>query len=157
MIQRRLAAAFRRVRALDRTQRVVLAQALVLTPIVDRSLRRRGTMSTISALDRRAGATARSTTAAEAIRLVTPVEMVGGHRSMGAACLTRSIVGWFVLRRRGIHSDIVIGARLPADSGELDAHAWLEYASTVINDAPDIRARYGTLGSITHLSTTGSG
>lgn len=48
-------------------------------------------------------------------------------------CLERSLVLWWLLRRRGIAADLRIGAR--KDSDRFEAHAWVEFDSQVLNDA----------------------
>lgn len=48
-------------------------------------------------------------------------------------CLEQSLVLWWLLRRRGIASELRIGAR--KDSDRFEAHAWVEYGSQVLNDA----------------------
>ena len=57
-----------------------------------------------------------------------------------ANCLTRSLLLGWLLRRRGVCSDLRIGVRL--DQGELQAHAWVEYEGEPINDAVDIAQRF---------------
>jgi len=60
-------------------------------------------------------------------------------------CLGRSLVLWFLLRRRGIDAELVIGAGTPR-GGELPAHAWVEVAGEPVNDAFDVRERFGSFG-----------
>ena len=55
-------------------------------------------------------------------------------------CLTRSLLLRWLLRRRGIASDLRIGVQLV--QGRLDAHAWVEYEGVPINDAPDVAQRF---------------
>jgi len=55
-------------------------------------------------------------------------------------CLTRSLLLRWLLRRRGIASDLRIGVQLV--QGRLDAHAWVEVAGVPINDAPDVGQRF---------------
>ena len=50
---------------------------------------------------------------------------------------------WFLLRRRGIDAELVIGAAAP-HAGELPAHAWVEAAGEPLNEAPDVRERFGS-------------
>jgi hypothetical protein len=68
---------------------------------------------------------------------------VAGRQIVGARCLGRSLVLWFLLRRRGIDAELVIGAEAPRN-GSLPAHAWVEVSGEPVNDAPDVRARYGS-------------
>jgi hypothetical protein len=49
-----------------------------------------------------------------------------------AACLQRSVVATWLLRRHGFAAEMVIGCRpLPFES-----HAWVEVAGRVVNDLP---------------------
>jgi hypothetical protein len=53
-------------------------------------------------------------------------------------CLQRSAAVASLLRRHGIHAQLVIGAeRLP-----LKAHAWVEVDGKVINDKPEVQSNY---------------
>lgn len=53
-------------------------------------------------------------------------------------CLQRSAVAVSLLRRHGIHAEMVIGAqRLP-----LKAHAWVEVDNRVVNDKPEVQTDY---------------
>lgn len=58
-------------------------------------------------------------------------------------CLPRSLVLWHMLCRHGMPAEIRIGVR-KADN-DFVAHAWVEYAGRVINDAPDIADRFAPL------------
>jgi hypothetical protein len=57
-------------------------------------------------------------------------------------CLTRSLLLRWLLRRRGIASELRIGVQLV--QGQLDAHAWVEFEGVPINDAPDVAQRFAT-------------
>ena len=61
------------------------------------------------------------------------VNAAANHSPIRAACLTRSLTLWWLLRRRGIAGDLRIG--VSNDTGEFEAHAWVEYEGTVINDS----------------------
>jgi hypothetical protein len=53
-------------------------------------------------------------------------------------CLQRSSVAVRLLRRYGIHAEMVIGAqRLP-----LKAHAWVEVDGRVVNDKAEVQTNY---------------
>lgn len=47
-------------------------------------------------------------------------------------CLVQSLALLEMLRRRGIHAELRVGAR--HESGAFEAHAWVEFAGTVLND-----------------------
>ena len=63
-------------------------------------------------------------------------------------CLLRSLtLGWF-LGRRGICFELRIGVpggkpvSSPTGNPDFTAHAWVEYAGTVLNDKPDIASEF---------------
>lgn len=58
-----------------------------------------------------------------------------------AACLQRSAVTTWLLRRHGIHAELVIGYRpVPFES-----HAWVEVAGSVVNDRPQYQKFFAVL------------
>jgi len=75
-------------------------------------------------------------TADELPRLGKLVNSAAHHALGPANCLTRSLYLWWLLRRRGIDSQLRIGVRL--NEGALDAHAWVEHTGIPINDRPDV-------------------
>ena len=74
--------------------------------------------------------------------LADAVSLVAGRSLVGARCLGRSLAVWFLLRRRGIDAELVIGVQMPHE-GELPAHAWVEVAGQPVNDEADVRERFG--------------
>lgn len=62
------------------------------------------------------------------------------HAPFATTCLQRSLALWWLLRRRGIASELRIGVT-KAD-GEFRAHAWLERDGAVINDDVDVGGRF---------------
>jgi hypothetical protein len=58
-----------------------------------------------------------------------------------AACLQRSVVATRLLRRHGVHADLVIGYRaIPFES-----HAWVEVDGRVVNDRPQYQKFFAVL------------
>jgi transglutaminase superfamily protein len=58
-----------------------------------------------------------------------------------AACLQRSAVATWLLRRQGIHAELVIGYRpIPFES-----HAWVEVNGLVVNDRPQYKKVFSVL------------
>jgi hypothetical protein len=49
----------------------------------------------------------------------------------GTNCLEQSLVLWWLLRRRGVAADLLIGAR--KDANRFEAHAWVEFRGAVLN------------------------
>lgn len=55
-------------------------------------------------------------------------------------CLERSLVLWWLLRREGIDAELHVGAR--KSELRFEAHAWVELAGVVLNDAADVHSHY---------------
>lgn len=127
-----------RLRSLSAAQWRVLLQSLVLVPMVELSLKKRGFNRTAAPLVKRSKRDARPATAQEARLIADAVAIVAGRRGVGAKCLGRSLVLWFLLRRRGIDAELVIGAAASVD-GVLPAHAWVEVQGEPVNDRTDVR------------------
>jgi Transglutaminase-like superfamily len=51
------------------------------------------------------------------------------------SCLAQSLVLWWLLRQRGLVSELRVGVR--KRGGQLQAHAWVEYRDLVLNDRGD--------------------
>ncbi len=61
-----------------------------------------------------------------------------------AACLQRSVVATWMLRRHGIAAEMVIGCRpLPFES-----HAWVEVEGRVVNDLPQYQRAFIVLNRV---------
>jgi len=75
--------------------------------------------------------------AREAARLVNAIACrIPGRPN----CLTRSVTLWWILRRRAVDSTLRIGVRTAG--GQFEAHAWVELAGLVLNDAADVAQRF---------------
>ncbi len=57
-----------------------------------------------------------------------------------ANCLPRSLLLGWLLRRRGVASQLRIGVKM--NNGSLTAHAWVEYAGIPINDQPNVGEQF---------------
>lgn len=71
------------------------------------------------------------------------VSIAARHGVYKATCLRRSLLTWWLLRREGIPGKICFGVRM--SEGRLEAHAWVEYNGSVVNDSATIRAQYQPL------------
>jgi hypothetical protein len=132
-----------RLSALNGEQWVVVLSSLFLVPATQASLHIRGfsrTAMTLARLSRRSPVPYDPEGARE---YAEAVNLVAGQAVVGARCLGRSLALWFILRRRGIDAELVIGADAP-QRGELEAHAWVEVAGVPVNDVPDVRERFGS-------------
>jgi hypothetical protein len=57
------------------------------------------------------------------------------HLPVQTNCLDRAFTLWFLLRKRGIASELRIGGR--KNAGQFEAHAWVELSGTVFDDLAD--------------------
>jgi hypothetical protein len=138
-----LARRWRRLRSLDLDQWRTLLVSLVLLPAIQLALRVRGFTWTARVLAARSDAPARPPDGTYARRAAEAVAIVGGRRLVGARCLGRSLLLWFLLRRRGTDAELVIGADA-VQAGSLPAHAWVEVDGVPVNDVPEVRQRFGS-------------
>lgn len=132
-----------RLGSLSAAQGRVAIASLLLLPVVERSLRRRGFVDTAAALAARSAGPGRVGSAAEAASVAEAVDLVAARRRLGVRCLGRSLVLWFLLRREGIDAELVLGAAPPAGTGPLPAHAWVEVAGAALNEAAGVPERFG--------------
>jgi len=56
------------------------------------------------------------------------------------ACLTRSLALWWVLRSRGIDSQLRVGVARRGQ--EILAHAWVAYGEVILNESPEVTDHY---------------
>jgi hypothetical protein len=140
--------------SLSRSEWLVLLEALVVLPALAVLLRLAGLRRTQALLLRvapvagpgpgsgPAGADDRDPPGvrARARRVARMVRAAAAHGPYRANCLKQSLTLWWLLRRRGIASDLRIGVQ-KSTSG-LEAHAWVEHSGVVLNDRDDVHQRY---------------
>jgi hypothetical protein len=68
------------------------------------------------------------------------VEAAGRYGPYRAKCLPESLTLWWLLRRQGIESQIRFGAR--KNDRRMEAHAWVEFEGTPLNDSRDVSERF---------------
>ena len=89
---------------------------------------------------------------ADARKIVRIQEAVLRHLTWHANCLERSLALWWQLGRRGIESDLRIGAR--KEGGRFEAHAWVELGNAVLNDSGETHVHFAPFdGSILTTET----
>jgi hypothetical protein len=120
-------------------EQVLLVQAASMLLLVDWSLKRFGLRHTYHWLQRCVKPRPISVSIA---RLGRIVEM-GANNTIGAdgTCLRRSLVLWWLLANADVHSELYVG--FAKHEEELVGHAWVEVNKHAINDAMDVRLRYG--------------
>ncbi len=130
-------------------ERLLLAQAAILIPLISIGLHVLGWqrlmrwLEWLSRSERKALPTEQPLGVAR--RTAYLINIAAGRRFFRATCLQRSVVLWWVLRREGIETQLVLGAH--KTQGKLHAHAWVEYEGEVLNDRPDVRERYAVFES----------
>ena len=138
--------AWQRWTDLSRRERLTFVQALFLLPLAGLVLRFGRYQSVLSKLQKMTPLRERRSTVdplLEAQRTAVLVNSAVRRGFYDATCLRRSLVLWWLLRRRGIESRLRIGARIEGDM--FSAHAWVEYQDIVLNDSPDVRKRFATM------------
>jgi hypothetical protein len=131
--------------SLTADDRLILLQAVVLPGLVWTGFRTVGVPRTQAVL-RRWGLGARAQrlpdsdarlrihSARRAQRIIRRRLGIGGN------CLVRSLTLWAILMRRGVATDLRIGFRKRDE--KIQGHAWLEYASSPINETLDEARSY---------------
>ncbi|MEY2400404.1 MAG: hypothetical protein QOJ08_515 [Ilumatobacteraceae bacterium] len=130
-----------RIRSLNAAQWRVVAISVVMLAPIQLMLKSRGLKRTAAILaarsDRPLGVADRGT----ATSMAEAVSLVAGRKVVGALCLGRSLLLWYLLRRRGMDAELVVGAKSPVDDQWM-AHAWVELDSRPVNDIADVREQY---------------
>jgi hypothetical protein len=123
--------------ALAPADRRLFLQAAIAVPLVRTALRVVGFRRCQAALNRLTPVRVRPAAAPPVLddvtRLARLVRAAAHHGVVDRNCLTESMAIWWLLRRCGLESDIRIGVRID-DDGRLDAHAWVEWAGTALDE-----------------------
>jgi Transglutaminase-like superfamily len=125
----------------------VVVTSLVLLPFIQLMLRARGLKRSAIFLAARSDRPAGELDIAAATSMADAVSIVAGRKMVGALCLGRSLLLWFLLRRRGMDAVLVVGTDV-ATGDDWQAHAWVELDSIPVNDTADVRTRYGSFGLV---------
>ena len=157
---------FGKLQRLSADERRLLTQALVLLPLtffgvyslgVSRWLRfltqlaSLGTTSNHSNTRNGGLASERNLALADAAtteqaRAIARIVKIAAEKGIyQAKCLQQTLVLWCLLRRNQIESEIRFGAR--KESGELQAHAWVEVGGTALNEEIDVCLHFSPLGT----------
>jgi Transglutaminase-like superfamily len=130
--------------SLSARERGIFFRAFILLLLVTTGLKTIGFRRTQAWLGlKTSGAFAASAerTRAEVWRTADLVRAARKWHIVRSTCLSCSLVLWRLLLRQGIDSDVRIGVRRGM-SGEVEAHAWIEWNGEVLNDCADIAAHY---------------
>lgn len=141
---------WRRFWRLSGLERGVLLRALLLLPLTTVALRLLGfrrwqaTLARLAPVAETAGAGLSEASIERAQCVARMVQAASREGPSRGNCLERSVVLWWLLRRQGIAGELRIGARKQA--GRFEAHAWVEFAGGVLNDAEDVHQQYAPFG-----------
>lgn len=120
------------------------AQALLpLTALALRLVgfgRWQATLARLAPIDQRAFTGMGERSIDRALDTARMVQAASRYSSRRGTCLEQSLVLWWLLRRQGICSSLRIGVRKRAS--ELEAHAWVELGSVVLNDSGEVHQHY---------------
>jgi hypothetical protein len=132
---------------LPRAERRAVVAAAMLVPVAHLLVRVCGYRRVMSVAERtaarwpaRQGALA-DPAVIDQLRLATA--RVQRYSPLPGNCLSRSLVLWWQLRRRGLAPALRLGASLAG--GVFAAHAWVEHEGRVLNDTADVAGRYAPL------------
>jgi hypothetical protein len=130
--------------SLNARERGIFLRALILPLLVTTSLKTIGfrrTQAWLALKTDGAFPASAERTRAEVWRTADLVRAARKWHIVRSTCLSYSLVLWRLLRGQGIDSDVRIGVRR-GTSGEVEAHAWIEWNGEVLNDCADVAAHY---------------
>jgi len=138
-------AKLRRFSALPRAAKRDFVQAALLMPLIRVSLRLRGFRATQESLQSRVGGGAaglsEASAADETKQVCRMVVAAARYSPISSTCLERSLTLWWLLARRGIATQLRIGARKSGD--KFEAHAWVERNGEAIGEPEGTHLHYG--------------
>ena len=137
--------AFQRYKALDSEARKLFWQATILLAVAAVSLRLRGFRGTKESLQRKLARQrsepSRPGGQEAALEMTCRMVKAGAQYGLGhPTCLEQSLVLWYLLQSRRIPARFRIGVRKAA--GKFEAHAWVEYEGTRLNQAEELHQHY---------------
>lgn len=136
-------------RALSHAEQRTLLAAATWMPVFWLGLRVLGLPRFQARLERARKPICSAITLPEVQALGELVNIAARHTLGSRTCLTRSLLLGWLLRRRGVESQLRIGVRLRG--GALDAHAWVECEGVPVNDSPDVSAQFASFGDLIPL------
>jgi hypothetical protein len=83
------------------------------------------------AIRKKANAPAPEVSTREIANVVRMEEAAARNLFIDTNCLEQSLVLWWLLQKRGVAADLLIGAR--KDANRFEAHAWVEFAGAALN------------------------
>jgi hypothetical protein len=128
--------------SLTAAQKGTLAKCALLLPVIWVRLRMQGLAQVQARLNAARVIGEGAMSVGEVKALAELVNAAARVHPFPATCLTRSLMLVWLLHRRGIRSELRLGARIA--EGKLDGHAWVEYAGVPVNDDPQVAGSFST-------------
>jgi hypothetical protein len=137
-------------RSLAPWERRLLVQLIMLLPLVGLGVRLVGYRRTRTLLERLVRLSGSAHPVAPpsdlAGRIARLVAIAAHHGPYAATCLRQALALWWLLARRGIHSDLFFGVR--RDQFGVQAHAWLELNGKALSQYGDNTPDYTPLSVV---------
>lgn len=140
----------KKLQALSAAERKILLPSLLLLPVIALSLKLKGFNMTQAFLSKHIPAKRKSflpeNEELEIAQSTTRMLSIAAHNGpYKASCLERSLAAWWLLQRKGIHTELKIGVNKKAKS--FAAHAWLEYPGNALAEKADIEDCFSAFDS----------
>lgn len=134
---------WQRWRRLPRNERAATISAALLIPVFAVAVRLTSLPRVLRWIGCRVDVRRRPDPGAAIDAMARSIERAAVHSLLPGACLSRSLALMYLLARRGITTELRLGARI--SGGGLDAHAWIEHDGVALNDPAGLRAKYAVL------------
>ena len=137
---------FKQLKQLSLLQWWIILVALLSLPMIALSLSLSGFKQTKNRMSRfiptsMNNISAREQDLSRAKLISCAVAIAGNHCIYHANCLKQSLLLWWLLARRGIPTELKLGApNLPQET--FSAHAWVEYNGEALDDFSDLHHQY---------------
>jgi hypothetical protein len=141
--------ALNKLNQLSKPERRLLYRSVLFLPIIDLGLRLMGYASLRRKLEKLpiSDCIGRFVTESEALKQAKGVgrivNIAAAHGLYKAGCLRKALLVWWLIHREGIQSEICFGVK--KIDGHMEAHAWVEYRGTIVNDSEKVREQYQVL------------
>jgi len=139
-----------KLQKLSVTERKILLLSLLLLPVIALSLKLKGFNMTQAFLSKHIPAKRKcflpENEELEIAQSTARMLSIAAHNGLyKASCLERSLATWWLLQRKGIHTELKIGVSKKAKN--FAAHAWLEYPGNVLAERTDLKDCFSAFDS----------
>lgn len=143
----------RQFRALNKKDRKLFVKIAFITPFLEICLRFLGFNRLLNLLHNRIeGKVFYLSHTEEVERHKKLVFLFYNNFPFAGRCLARSLTLWFLLKRKGINTDLRFGMR--KEDGKLKAHAWVEHHGKPITIDPEVQNSYKMFAETITPTTT---